>query len=141
MVSRFHQLIQVPVHVFHGNVKLLRCWIKENVESRNKVRVDRELFEEDDFPQLKAWLERFERLFHRFDRNLSRFLSRLENSFLTKIKGRLETKVGLGAPYQSPSPSDATACASGLSQHNAAETTISDFLDDFEPVRERHGAR
>ena len=39
VVASLHQLVEVALHVLHGNMKLLGVGVQEDVESRNKVRV------------------------------------------------------------------------------------------------------
>jgi hypothetical protein len=37
VVAGFHQLVEVTVHVFHANVKLLAEGIEEYIQCRNKM--------------------------------------------------------------------------------------------------------
>jgi hypothetical protein len=39
VVSGLHQLVQVSIHVLHGNVKPPAVWVQEDVQSRYEVRV------------------------------------------------------------------------------------------------------
>jgi hypothetical protein len=48
VVTRLHQLVEVAVHVLHGDVELLAQWVKEDVVCRYQVRVVRQGLQEDD---------------------------------------------------------------------------------------------
>lgn len=50
VISRLHQLVQVPFHVLHGDVKLLAEGVEEDVQGGNQVGVIRECSQEDDLP-------------------------------------------------------------------------------------------
>jgi formate-dependent phosphoribosylglycinamide formyltransferase (GAR transformylase) len=41
VIPRLHQLVQVTVHVLHGNVKPSAVGVQEDVESRYQVRMRR----------------------------------------------------------------------------------------------------
>lgn len=55
MIACFHQLVQIPIHILHAYVKFLAQRIKEDIESRNKMRMCRQRSQEDDFSEFKAW--------------------------------------------------------------------------------------
>lgn len=50
MITRLHELVQIPIHILHGNVKLLGEWIQENVHCWYQMWVMRERSEEDNLP-------------------------------------------------------------------------------------------
>jgi hypothetical protein len=39
VVSGLHQLVQVSIHVLHGDVKPPAVWVQEDVQSRHEVGV------------------------------------------------------------------------------------------------------
>jgi len=49
MIPCLHQLVEVPVHVFHGNVQLFGEWIKKNVECGDEMLMIGKCPEEDHF--------------------------------------------------------------------------------------------
>jgi uncharacterized OB-fold protein len=55
VVASLHQLVQVALHVLHGDMELLGERVQEDVEGGNKVRVVWQCAEEDDFTKLQAW--------------------------------------------------------------------------------------
>jgi hypothetical protein len=55
VVPCLHQLIEIAIHVLHGDVKLAGERIEENIKGRNKVRMRRKSPQEDYLPQLQAW--------------------------------------------------------------------------------------
>jgi len=70
VIPRLHQLIQVALHVLHGNVQFLGERIQKDVQGRNQMLMSRQCPEEDNLSQFKAWLERVKCLLHRLDGNL-----------------------------------------------------------------------
>jgi hypothetical protein len=70
MVARFHELVEVAIHVFHGDVKFSAQWIQEDVESWHQMRVIGQRLQEDDFSKFHALREVVESLLHRLDGNL-----------------------------------------------------------------------
>lgn len=70
VLARLHQLVQVAVHVLHGDVELLAHWVKEDVVRGHEVGVIRERLQENDFSQLQALREMLKGLLHRLDGNL-----------------------------------------------------------------------
>ena len=41
VVSCFHQLVEITIHVLHTDVELLRYRIKEDIKCRDQVSMDR----------------------------------------------------------------------------------------------------
>jgi hypothetical protein len=54
VVARLHQLVQVAIHVLHGDVKLLAHWVEEDVVRGHEMGVVREGLQKDDFTQLQT---------------------------------------------------------------------------------------
>ena len=52
VVPRLHQLVEVAIHVLHGNVQLLAEGVQEDVISRYKMRVSWYRLEEDDLSEV-----------------------------------------------------------------------------------------
>ena len=40
VLTSFHKLVQISIHVLHTDMQLLGRWIQEDLESRNEMRVD-----------------------------------------------------------------------------------------------------
>jgi hypothetical protein len=70
VVARLHQLVQVAIHVLHGDVELLAQWVEEDVVRGHEMGVVRERLQENDFTQLQALREMLKGLLHRLDGNL-----------------------------------------------------------------------
>ena len=49
MISRFHQLVQVTVHVLHADMEFSAIWVEEDIQRRNEMDVSRECSQEDNF--------------------------------------------------------------------------------------------
>lgn len=49
VISSFHQLVQVAVHVLHADVEFPAVGVEENIQGRHKVDVSGECSQEDDF--------------------------------------------------------------------------------------------
>ena len=70
VVASLHKLIEVTLHILHGDVELLAEGVEEDVEGGNKMRVSGERAQEDHLAQLSALRKRLESLLHRLDGNL-----------------------------------------------------------------------
>jgi hypothetical protein len=54
VVTRLHQLVEVAIHVFHGDVELLAHRVKEDVVCRHEVRMVGKILQKDDLTQLET---------------------------------------------------------------------------------------
>ena len=72
VVASLHKLVEVTLHIFHSNMKLLRVRVQEDIEGRYEVGVIRNGAKENDFAKLETGLKRLKGLFHRLDGNLWR---------------------------------------------------------------------
>lgn len=70
VVSRLHQLVQVAIHVLHGDVEFLRQRVEEDIESRHEVSMIGQCTQEDHFAKLHARSEGLKCLLHRLDCDL-----------------------------------------------------------------------
>lgn len=70
VVTRFHELVQVAIHVLHADVQFLGQWVEEDVEGWDDVRMRGKRSEEDDLAEFQARRERREGLLHGFDGDL-----------------------------------------------------------------------
>ena len=50
VIPGFHQLVQVAVHVLHTDMQFPAVWVKEDIQGRNQVDVNRKRAQEDDLP-------------------------------------------------------------------------------------------
>jgi len=57
VIPRFHQLVQISLHVLHTDMKLFAEGVEENVERRDEVCMRWQSPEEDHFSQLQARCE------------------------------------------------------------------------------------
>jgi hypothetical protein len=55
VVASLHQLVEVTLHVLHGDMELLGVGVQEDVESGNEVRMLREGAKEDDLAEFQTW--------------------------------------------------------------------------------------
>ena len=72
VIPRLHQLVQVAVHVLHGDVQSPAVGIQEDVKCGYQVRMRWQRPEENDFSQFQTARERVESLLHCLDRDLER---------------------------------------------------------------------
>jgi len=128
VVPRLHQLVEIPLHILHADVQLLAEGVQEDVEGWDEVGVGGQSPEEYHFSQLQAWGEGFKCLLHRLDGNLHGDLS------VANITDNINSK----ATHHCAAAGNAGASASHPCQHNAAEASISNLLQNFEPVLEGH---
>lgn len=52
VVARLHQLVEIAIHVLHGDMQLLAKRVQENVIRRYKMRVSWYRLEEDDLSEV-----------------------------------------------------------------------------------------
>lgn len=75
MISSFHQLIQISVHILHTDMKLSANRVEEDIKRRNKVRMCGKRTQKYDLSKLQTWFDGIESLFHCFNGNLHRRLA------------------------------------------------------------------
>ena len=55
MITSLHQLIQISLHILHGDVKLLGEGIEEDIKSWDEMLVGWQCPQEHHFPQFETW--------------------------------------------------------------------------------------
>lgn len=55
VIPSLHQLIQVTLHVLHGDVQLLSVRVEEDVQGGDEVGMVGQRLQEDDLTKLQAW--------------------------------------------------------------------------------------
>lgn len=70
VIPGLHQLIEVAVHVLHGDVQLLAKRVQEYIIGRHKMGMSWYRLEEYDFSEVHTLREGFEGLLHGLNGNL-----------------------------------------------------------------------
>jgi hypothetical protein len=109
MVPRFHELIEVSVHILHTDMEFLSQWVQEDIESRYEMRVNGQGAQKNDFAKLQAGRTRIKGFLHCLDRN--------------------DTASSRNMRTRGADPS----------QHDAPKASISDIFQHFKFILQTHG--